>query len=173
MGFLDDEEYSGTTKIDVGRGYWVEVLNCLPHDKFKVAEKLLTQATIVRDAEGGARSGDTSAYRDYMVKASIVAWNLDDGKGEDTRVWPYNNDGAIARGVGRLPGKVFQKIYDRVNELNGDRPKEETARFPDADEVGDQGGEAGASEPVEVGVGAVALAGARSEPAGVLRSAMA
>lgn len=172
MGFLDDEEYSGTTDIDLGRGYWVRVRNCLPREKFKIAEKLLSSSSIHRE-QGEAQTIDASTFRDYMVKSSIVEWNLDDGEGENARIWPFNNDAAIARGVDRIPGKMFEKIFDVVNALNGERSKEETERFPEGHDLGDPAGETGTAGAVEAGAGALALAGARSEPAAVLRSAVA
>lgn len=172
MGFLDDEKISGTTTVDLGRGYWVELRNCLPREKTKIAEGLLTGATIVKDAEG-TRATNTADYRTYLVRASIVAWNLDDGDGDDARVWPYNNDAAIARGVDRLPEKHFQKLWAKVDELNQEDDEEEQARFREGHDLGDQGGAAGAAEPVEVRAGAVALEGTRTEPFGVPRSAVA
>jgi|SRR5579859_6112662 len=167
MGFLDDESISGTTDIDLGRGYWVRVRNCLAREKMEVAEKLLMSATIVREADGGASSSDTAAYRTYMVAASIVAWNLDDGEGENARVWECNNDSAIMRGVKRLPGRYFNQVYEVVNELNRPREPEDQARFPGDAAVGDPQRQAGAGVADEVRAGAHDLAGPGAEPYGL------
>lgn len=172
MGFLDDEKISGTTKVDLGRGYWVELRNCLPREKVAVAEGLLTGATIVKQSEG-THSTNTAAYRTYLVCASVVSWNLDDGEGEQARVWQFNNDAAIRRGVDRLPEKYFQKLWLKVDELNQEDDEEEQAQFREGHDLGVQAGETGAAEPEQVRAGAVALAGARSEPFGVPRSAVA
>lgn len=172
MGFLDDEKISGTTKVDLGRGYWVELSNCLPREKVAVAEGLLTGATIVKQSEG-THSTNTAAYRTYLVCASVVSWNLDDGEGEAARVWPFNNDAAITRGVNRLPERYFQKLWLRVDELNKEEDEEEQARFREGDDLGDQGGQTRPAEPEQVRAGAVALEGTRTEPAGLPRSAVA
>jgi hypothetical protein len=173
MGYLDDESISGTTRIDLGRGYWVDVRNCLSREQSEVAEKLLMSATIYRDAEGGARSNDTSAYRTYRVAASIVAWNLDDGEGDQAVIWPYNNHAAILAGVRRLPDPAFIKIWQHIDKLNTPRSQEEQARFPDASDAGDQERDPGAGDAHQAGVGALALAGTRGEPAGLPTSAVA
>lgn len=173
MGYLDDESISGTTDVDLGRGYWVKVRNCLSREQMEVAESLLMSATIYRDSEGGARSNDTSAYRTYRVAASIVSWNLDDGEGDQAQIWPYNSLEAITRGVKRLPDPAFIKIWQQVDAVNLPRTQEEQARFPAAGDDGDPAGPAGAAVAEPATAGALALAGARTEPAGLPTSAVA
>jgi hypothetical protein len=172
MGFLDDDEDSGTTRVDLKPGYWVEVMNCLPHSKAEQAEALLSSSTIHKSAEG-THATNTAAYRTYMVVASVVAWNLDDGAGEQTRIWDFSTDKAKSDGIGRLPERYFQKLWDAVNDLNGKRSKAEQARFPDGGDAGDPPGDAGTAVADEAGAGAVALAGTRDEPAGLPVSAVA
>ena len=167
MGFLDDESISGTTDVDLGRGYWIRVRNCVPREKMEVAESLLMSATIVREDNGNATSSDTAAYRTYMVAASVVSWNLDDGEGENARIWEYNNDAAILRGVKRLPSREFNEVYAVVNRLNSPRSPEDQARFPGDAAVGGAEQPAGAGGADEVRAGAPDLAGPGAEPYGL------
>lgn len=172
MGFLDDDDDSGTTTIQLKPGYWVEILKCLPRNKTEKAEGLLTSATIHKNADG-THATNTGRYRTYMVVASIVAWNLDDGEGENARVWDYSTERAIAEGVGRLPERYFAVLWEKVDELNGKRSDAEQAQFPDSGDDRDQERETGPAVAEPPAAGAVALAGTRTEPAGLPVSAVA
>jgi hypothetical protein len=175
MGFLDDESISGTTDVDLGRDYWIKVRNCVPREKMEVAESLLMSATIVREGDGAAvsSSSDTAAYRTYMVAASVVSWNLDDGEGDSALVWPFNNDAAILRGVKRLPSGAFNEVYAVVNRLNSPRTPEEQQRFPGDAAVGDPQQPAGAAVADEVRAGETTLAGPGTEPYGLPAASVA
>lgn len=147
-GFLS--AYSGTERIDVGGGYWIEIKTCLSRADTEVAERLLSTATTVRDGNG-ERVTDTAGYRTFMVAASIVDWNLDD---EDGAVWVVNNDAAKRRNVARLPESVFTQVFLRVDELNGQKPTPQHRRdFRDRGDERDPLGHGGSAELGEVRLG--------------------
>lgn len=141
MGFLSS--YSGTRRIDIDQHYWVEVKECLSILEKNQAERTLM--TPVMDLNGhGSATVDMVGFRNAMMSASIVAWNLDDDNGE---VWPLSPPHVKEAHIARLPGPVFDEIWLVVNELNGPREPAEAARFPVVGVGGDPDGDAGASEP--------------------------
>lgn len=157
MGFLeDDESISGTTKVPLYGDYFVQVRNCLSREEMEKAERLLMGSTIVRDgskdgSRRAERSTDTSAYRTFLVTASIVDWNLTEGDG---RPWQLNNDAAKARNVRRIPDKYFQKIWKVVDDLNEPASDEAQADFREEGDLGDQEQPAGAGGAEQVRAGA-------------------
>lgn len=167
MGFLDDDETSGTTRIELRPGYWVDLRNCLSREQTEKAERLLTTATIHRgtpdDPDSVSRQSDTSAYRTYMVAASVVDWNLDDGAGEAAQVWPHGSFEQVMLGVRRLPERYFHKLWVAVDDLNSARTPAEQARFHQQAGGGDPAGDAGADGADEVRAGETHLAGTRTE----------
>jgi hypothetical protein len=178
MGFLDDKSISGTTDIDLGRGYWVRVRNCLDHEHMETAQGVMSRNVVLNgdlDAQGNAavRTVDPAPFRTYMVAASIVDWNLDDGHGDSAVVWPHGSLEEAMAGVKRLPEAYFQQIWTVVDELNSRRPAAEQARFPAAADAGDPQRQAGPDGADEVRAGAASLAGARAEPFGVLPAPLA
>lgn len=173
-GFLDATGYGGTTKIELGGGYWAEVKNCLSTAEKEWVDNLL----------GGKQKVDVSVQRQYadldiggsrteMVVQSLVAWNIDD---PDGTVWPLDAGGKFAgrdgqnpyppncprrQSVARLPAPVKDQIWAKCDELDNPRQGREAADFPDPDVGGDPDGDAGAASapPVPDGTGDVEAAG--------------
>lgn len=153
MGFLS--AYSGTRKIDVGGGYWIEVLECLPIMDKQRAEKALASSPRVDMSGNGTISLDTVAFHNAMVEASVVAWNLDDDNGQ---VWPLAPDSVKRVNISRLPAPVFDQVWEVVNELNGPRETADKVRFPEPGVGSDPAGDGGAAEPEDVRAGAAVVA---------------
>lgn len=126
MGFLS--AYEGTRRITVGepeRGYWIELREVLSQGAKEKAERALSRKISL---DGNVESQlDTVSYRQEMVLASIVNWNLDDDNGT---VWPIN-----MQSVRRLPGSVYEELWSLVNKLNSADDTEERRRFPDGGDV--------------------------------------
>lgn len=164
MGFLS--AYSGVKRVDVGGDYWIEVLECLSiMDKHR-AEKALASTPKMDLAGNGSMNLDTVAFRNEMMAASIVNWNLDDDNGQ---IWALSPDSAKRANIARLPAPVFDQVWQIVDELNGPRGRAEQIRFPEPGAVGDPVGDGGAGEPEDVRTGAAAVAapGAASERPGI------
>lgn len=160
-GFLS--AYSGTRRIDVGGGYWIEVKDCL-----SIAEKQRTEramyGTPTVDLGGRASADlDLTGFHTEMLVQSIVAWNLDD---EDGTVWPLTPDKVKRASIARLPGPVFDRVFKVVNDLNGPQKPQESAQFRDAGGCGDPDGDAGTGIPVDVLDGAAAVAAPGAAPGG-------
>jgi hypothetical protein len=147
MGFLS--AYSGTRKIDVGGGYWVEVRECLSViDKQRAEKALASNPTIDPIHNRGSAQMDMAAFENEMLTHSIVAWNLDE---DDGTIWALTPDKAKRANIARLPSPVFDTIFKVVNELNGPQSPRERAQFPDPGGSGDpDAGDAGPAEPGDV-----------------------
>lgn len=161
MGFLS--AYSGTQKIDVGGGYWIEVRECLPIVDKQRAEKALASSPRLDMAGNGSINLDTVAFHNEMLTASIVAWNLDD---EDGQVWLLEPDHIKRANIARLPAPVFDQVWEVVDRLNGPRETADKVRFPESGVGGDQVGDGGSAEPADVRAGAAAVAAPWSAPVG-------
>lgn len=161
MGFLS--AYSGTQKIDVGGGYWIEVRECLPIVDKQRAEKALASSPRVDMAGNGSISLDTVAFHNEMLFASIVDWNLDDDNGQP---WLLAPDSEKRRNIARLPAPVFDQVWEVVNDLNGPRETADKVRFPESGVGGDQVGDGGAAEPADVRTGAAVVAAPGAAPDG-------
>lgn len=161
MGFLS--AYSGTRKVDVGGGYWIEVRECLSIVDKQRAEKALASSPRVDMAGNGTVSLDTVAFHNEMLEASIINWNLDD---DDGKVWALAPSNLKRQNIARLPAPVFDQVWEVVNDLNGPRERADKVRFPDAGNVGDQVGDAGSAESADVRDGAAAVDAAGAAPGG-------
>jgi len=155
-GFLEDLGYDGTTRIDLGKGYWFEVKNCLTADEKRHVDDLLGAKQRI-DVQGGAQFAemDFTAMQQEMVVCSLVAWNLTDPDGS---VWmltperppngkPYPENAPRRMSVRRLPAPVFARIYEVCDKLNAPRPPDEAARFPEQTVSGSPDGDAGTGDP--------------------------
>lgn len=167
MAFLDD--YDDVERIDIGRGYWVDVRKCVLRGDNERAERLLAQTTVTPDEQRPGRmhtmvTPDTAAWRTEMVFASVTAWNLDD---KDGSVWALDPEPVKRANIRRLPGPVFDQIWERVDELNkaGRSPQEQTT-FRDAAGDSDQIGWARPGSVVEVPAGEGVLAEVGAAPGG-------
>lgn len=162
-GFLS--AYDGVERIDLGRGYWVDVKQCLSHAELQQAQAKMGAAR--QTVEAGGRqfaTVDMNAFETELIVLSIVDWNLDDENGVK---WPLQPDRALRASVARLPGPVATQIYQRCNELNGSGSKREAAQFPGEDLGGDQGGDTGAAAVGELPDPAGVLGEAGADPAGL------
>lgn len=133
MAFLDT--YSDTRRVpvgDLGRGYWVELREVLSQGGKQTAERALLSGRI-RPGEGAEMSMDHVGYRELMLLASIVAWNLDD---PDGTIWPVTLES-----VQRLPGPEFERLAKLVDDMNAPPTTEERRQFPDASVSSDPDGE--------------------------------
>lgn len=129
MTFLDP--YGGTVQMPVGdptRGYWVKLREYVSQGDKEDAEKALSRMLVV---DGQPQiDPDTSRYRQLMLLAHVVEWNLDDDKG----VWPITLEN-----VRRIPGPLFDALWKAVDLLAS--PVQDAAErraFPDAGDDGDQ-----------------------------------
>lgn len=139
MGFLT--AYSSTTKVvigDEGRGYWVELKDCLSQGDKEKAEQALTtgQLTGGQDIQ---MVMDVARYRQLMVLAAVKSWNLDDDNGV---VWPIDLEH-----VQMLPGSEFDRLWSLVDRSNAPAPSEERKRFPAGSISSNTDGDAGAALP--------------------------
>jgi hypothetical protein len=128
MGFLS--AYSGTRRVPIGSegsGYWVEIREVLSQGDKEQAERALTSGHV--DGDRGVQiEMDTTTFRQEMVLASIIAWNLDE---EDGTVW----DVTMAN-VKRMPGIEFDRLFTIINDSNKPATGPEKRQFPDGG-VGD------------------------------------
>lgn len=157
MGFLS--AYSGTRRIDLGGGYWVEVKECLTIVEKQRAEKALTADPTVDMSGRGTAKVDMPAFHNEMLYHSITGWNLDE---DDGTVWPLSPEPVKRKNIARLPAAVFDQIFEVVDELNGPQSSRERAQFPESSVGGDPERDAGTAVAVDVlaGDAAVEAAGA-------------
>jgi hypothetical protein len=170
-GFLDDTGYSGTTRIPLGGQYWCEVKNCLDAEEKGFVDDLLGGKQQV-DVAGQRRFAtmDYTSSRREMVVHSLVAWNLTDKDGSPWLLLPESRPagkpypaGSVRRiSVSRLPGPVFDQIFEVCDELNSPRKGADAVTFPDGPVGGDPDGDGGAAGPAAVpdGTGVLDPAGA-------------
>lgn len=162
MGFLS--AYSGTRRIDLGGGYWVDVKTCLSIVEKQRAEKALTSDPTVDMSGRGTAKVDMPAYHNEMLVHSIAAWNLDE---DDGTVWELTPEPVKRRNIARLPAPVFDAILKAVDELNGPQSTQERAQFPEPGVSGDPDGHPGAAVLGDVLGGAATVAApgpAQGEP---------
>lgn len=144
MGFLS--AYSGTERIALDGQYWVDVKNCLSIQEKNRAERALMTPVVDLNGRGSA-TVDMVGFRNAMMAASIVGWNIDD---DDGAVWPLEPPAVREANISRLPGPVFDQIWEVVNRLNGPRDPAEAARFPVVGVGGDPDGHGGSAESGDV-----------------------
>ena len=161
MGFLS--AYSGTRRIDVGNGYWVEVKECLSITEKQRAEKALTTDPTVDMTGRGSAKLDMPAFHTEMLVHSIINWNLDE---DDGTVWPLTPEPVKRKSIARLPAPVFDLIFEAVNDLNGPKPARERAQFPEPGQRSDPDGDGGAAVAGDVLGGAAAVAAPGAAPGG-------
>lgn len=133
MGFLS--VYSGVKRIvvDSERDYWVDLLEYVSQGGREEAERALASMTFVDGKT--VPSPDVAKFRQLSVFAAVSAWNLDD---EDGTAWPVT-----LRNVQRLPGVVFDQLWEAVDSANSSRSSEESQKFRDGDVVSDSDGNSG------------------------------
>jgi hypothetical protein len=160
-GFLS--AYEGTDRVDLGRGYWVDVKKCLSKKEYAAVENAIGGGRQRMEIAGRSQFAtvDPAASRVEMVVASIVDWNLDDG---DEIPWPLTPDKVKRANIGRLPSPVFDKIWKRCDDLNGQEAEADRVRFPDPGELGDPDGDGGAAGPAGLPDGTGVLAAPGPEP---------
>jgi hypothetical protein len=148
-GFLADFGYDDTTKIDLGKGYWVLVKNCLSEEEYGFVNNLLGGKQRI-DVAGKSQFAemDYTASRQEMLVMSIVEWNI---TGKDGEVWPLLPAerapgkpfpaGSLRRiSVGALPASVSSVIWAKCDELNAPRKGDDAVTFPDEPVGGDPDG---------------------------------
>jgi hypothetical protein len=138
MGFLS--AYSGTRKIPVGdpeRGYWIEIKDCLSQGEKEKAEGALASGKLV-PGQKAEMSMNVALYRQLMVQASIVQWNLDDDNGA---IWPMD-----LKHVRMLPGPEFDRLWRIVDDLNEPAKGEEKQTFRPEGDGSDPDGDSGTAE---------------------------
>jgi|SRR5579859_1192397 len=136
MGFLS--AYSGTVILrldDNPQGYWVELKRYLSQGEKEKADTALINGKLVPGSKGNQQfemEPNIGKYRQLIVEASIVSWNLDDDNGH---VWPVD-----LQHVRRLPAEVFDKIYLAIDGEDPEPTPEERRQFPDERVGGDPDG---------------------------------
>jgi len=170
-GFLEDLGYDGTTRIDLGKGYWADVKNCLTADEKRHVDDLLGAKQQI-DIQGQRQFAemDFTGMQQEMVACSLVAWNITDPDGSTWLLTPerapngkpYPENAPRRMSVRRLPAPVFAQVYDVCNKLNAPRTADEAAQFPDEGVGGDPDGDTGAGELPAVPEGEGAVAAART-----------
>lgn len=143
MGFLS--AYSGTRKVTIGdpsRGYWVELREYISQGAKTEAERALQGRQRVNGGDV-IMDMDVAKYRQLMVAASLVDWNLDD---ENGKIWPLN-----LSSVQRIPGPEFDRLWSIVDEMNAPASSSEQRQFPGGGVDGDQERAAGDGEPAVTG----------------------
>lgn len=161
-GFLS--AYEGTERIELGRGYWVDVKRCLSSAEYTPVEMALgSRQRPVANGKGQVTFGEINQHEAQvrMLLASIEDWNLDD----DGVKWPLSPEAAKRASIERLPSGVRMMVYKRCDDLN-DPDEAEQARFRDDGELGDLDGDGGASgaDGVPVRAGDVAEVRDEGEP---------
>jgi hypothetical protein len=160
LGFLS--AYEGIERIDLDGGYWIDIKKCLSAEEMQRAEKVLAARPTVNTGTGtGTTQIDPSGFRNALMTASIVAWNLDD---EDGTPWKLEPVGHKTRNIGRLPSSVYEKVWKKVDAQNERSTPEGRAQFRDETVGGAPDGDGGAAEPDDLpaGAGAVAAPGTPS-----------
>lgn len=113
MGFLG--LYSGTEKIDVAPGYWVEVKKFLTNADYSEAQKALVVRPHIKGGENGqtVEGGiESESYMQVVVLRGTVAWNLTDENDADLPI--------TIESIERIPQPIFLKVYTRISELNNE-----------------------------------------------------
>lgn len=132
MGFLS--VYSGVKRIviDPDRDYWVDLKKHISHGDREAAERSLVAMSVV-DGKTSVQP-DITQYRQLLLTASIAAWNLDE---DDGTVW-----GVSFNNVKRLPGEVFDRLWQEVDSMGKEDPKSRQ-QFRDGDDGGNSDGDTG------------------------------
>lgn len=167
MGFLS--AYSGTRKIDVGGGYWVEVKECLSAAEKQRAEDALSKQSVNFQGQVGATI-DMTSFHNVMMAAAIVGWNLDE---DDGTPWALVPESAKRANIARLPAPVYDQIWTVVDDSNGPRERTDAVRFPDDGLGGDPDGDGGTGVAVDVHPAAAAVAAGGDAPGGSGGAALA
>ena len=183
-GFM--ARYEGTTRIDLGDGYWVDVKKVLTYAESEAAEK----AGLSFHTNDPTQSPDGAVHTKVAIEpqarlfeqvlSSIVGWNLDE---PDGTIWStaYNRElekGQIEKfgkvgerwkmplrkNLERLPKPEYDLIAAIVGKANSEPTKEEVATFHAGSELGATGEQVGAPDDSEVlpGGGLLATVGAES-----------
>lgn len=143
MGFLS--AYSGTRTIPVGPpdgDYWVKIKECLSSGDKEKADQALTSGKLVPGQQKAEMSMNVVKFRQLMVQASIIDWNLDDESG---KIWPID----LAH-VRKLPAPIFDQLYKEIDAANAPATKEEKLTFRPEGAGGSEDGDAGAPDTGDV-----------------------
>ncbi len=120
MGFLDI--YSGTTKVDVGNNFYIEIKKHLSNAEYTTAQKALIKDQRMDTTAGLTAQIDTAAYQLAIMKKAIVGWNLTGHNDEPIAV----TDDTISA----LPQIVFNKVYQAIEASEEEAGPAEQANFP-------------------------------------------
>lgn len=163
-GFLSD--YAATTTITFGDEgqWWVKVRQHLRRGDFRAAQTALVRPIMSftgTDSDTKAEThGDVDhvGYQNELVVRGVVDWNLTDENGV---LLPLAPEAARRQSVDALPEEVFEKIVAVLQPARPAKKEDEAAaerRFPDVDQQGAAGQEAGAADPGERAAGEAVLA---------------
>jgi hypothetical protein len=162
-GFLS--AYEGTERIELGRGYWVDVKRCLSSAEYAPVEMALgSRQRPTADGKGQVTFGEINQRESQirMLLASITDWNLDD----DGVKWPLSPERAKRESIERLPAGVRMQVYKKCDDLNGPPDEAEQVRFLDEAGLGDPDGDGGAPGAAGVPVRAGDVAAVRGDEPG-------
>lgn len=153
-GFLEDLDYDGSHRIELGKGYWIDVKKCLTSAEYQKVQNFLGQGRQpVKVGGDGTQmiTVDVYAAQCEMLNRSITAWNL---TGPDGAEWPLEPEKERRASITRLPMAVVIKVYQECDKLNGPRKGADAVRFPDEPVGGDPDGDGGPADPAAVPEGA-------------------
>lgn len=119
MGFLS--AYTGTTRVNIGSDYWVDLRKYITQGGQEAAEAALARVITV-DGEAQPRP-DVAQYRKLMVLAAVQDWNLDDDNGQPLKI--------DVQTIEKLPLPVFNKLWEQTQKNNSEaeRSPEEQLDF--------------------------------------------
>jgi hypothetical protein len=129
MAFLSS--YEGINRLKIGPSgldYYIDVREHVSYKQREAAEKALSEMQF-----SGTQANvtpDVTRYRQLLMLAHIVEWNLDN---EDGTIWPIDFEH-----IGMLPDDVFDQVWKQVDGQSDKRSKEAQRRFPDGLDVSDQ-----------------------------------
>lgn len=117
--FLD--AYEGVTRLEVDpeRGYWIDLWDHASEEALEEAERAIANMRIVNGQT--VPDMDVVRYRHLAVLAHLKEWNLDD----DGVPWPYT-----LASLKRLPARVFNELWQVVENLDAPMTPAERKRFP-------------------------------------------
>ena len=118
MGFLS--KFTGTNRVDLGDGFWVDVRKFLTSEQQDAIDTELIKPTmqIVPDGKGKFRQElvaamDMAAFGRETAAQAIVAWNLTD---TDDAPLPCATVEERRRSLAKIPAPIVRQIADAIGK---------------------------------------------------------
>lgn len=128
MGFLS--KFSGTKKLDLGEGFYVEVREYLTAGQKAAVEQALIQPKMSMQGKSATMDAamDIGASQLEQAAQAVVSWNLTD---EADVLLPFTPLEALRESLKRLPGGVVDQIANATDVVGVD-----SATFQEAGTAG-------------------------------------